>query len=147
MPMSMTLMMMRMSMTMMMMTEFKGPGNTQTQLYFCIQHFFIIFPGPISLAGRLGREGAFNMVATHKGPRAAYLVSAEGHFFPRGRNTSPPKLGRIFPRAVTYFSAPRSRIFSPPAGIFFDPPGPPSPKYFFIFFGGCARVLGRSTHN
>ena len=119
MSMSMTLMMMRMSMTMMMMTEFKGPGNTQTQLYFCIQHFFIIFPGPISLAGRLGREGAFNMVATHKGPRAAYLVSAEGHFFPWGRNTSPQGSGVFFPRVVKYlFSAPLAYFLAPRRHIF-----------------------------
>ena len=123
MSMSMTLMMMRMSMTMM-MTEFKGPGNTQTQLYFCIQHFFIIFPGPISLAGRLGREGAFNMVATHKGPRAAYFVSAEGAFFPLGPKYIPPRLGRIFsPGGEICFQRP-ARVFSrPPPAYFLTLPG------------------------
>ena len=66
-------------------------------IIFVHSYFFVIFPGPISLAGRLGREGAFNMVATHNGPRAAYLVSAEGHFFPRGRNPPPKGSGVFFP--------------------------------------------------
>ena len=58
----------------------------------------------------------------------------KGIFLPRGRNAHPQRFGRIFPRVVKYlFRAPRSRIFPPPAGVFFDPPGPPSPKYFLYF--------------
>ena len=83
------------------------------------------------------------MVATHYGPRAAYLFSAEGHFSPPGTECPPPKVrayfsagGEIFVSrpALAYFPAPRRRIFRPSRATVAE--------IFSVFFG-CLRESSR----